>query len=279
MPTPPAIRNVRDRRGFLALTVLVLLVITVTMTTFMLNRAATRSAIVQQQIDAYKDHHQLRSIRDIAQRWFERPTNSRRLEQIMTDVRPGDPMPLIYEAELPDGTALAFRIADGQGTLLRHTESATNPVQKRAMARYLEIIPAEEVGRVTRLVGPPLVRLRAAPDRVLEVIAEGDGALLASLIFMRDNGMEGNGEIVRTLASAGFAQETVNLMGNHVFTPTTTLWRLEVEAEHRGIRQRYHLYINRDASGPASRWRILEARLIRASDEEVREEALPGRSA
>lgn len=260
-----------QRRGFLIITVMVLMVIVVIVMSWMLTTANVRGNVAQQQINAYRDHHDLMSIRHIARSYMRRNRTNERLEEIV-----GDPLvaraeePVVYEAALPDGLNVRITLARAQGTVLRGFDGADSAAQRALLESMVADLDATgDAAEYTRAIGPARIVLGDAPDRVLQSIAGESSAVFETLRSCRIEGVTNPGMIQTRLQNAGIDVDTATRIGTRLFTSQTELWRLTVFAERDGNQRQYYLYMMREGDSGGGFWEILEARVLELDDEDA----------
>ena len=263
-----------SRRGFLIISVMVLLIIVVTVTSWMLASAVRRAGVVELRLETYRQHHELMSVRAIADQWISRQRDGA-LEELAGDPRLRDrPEPLVYDAQLPDGLRLRMTLARAQGTILRDTELADSVRMRETMEGVLErlaLLGATE--EATRAFGPAKFVLSDAPDALIEAVAGDDPATRAALLRAREEAINNPGEIQRELQNAGVEFDVAGRLAGELFAASTSLWRLTVYAQREGNRRVYRLYMHETGTpNVMSDWRIV-------GDEELRGRDLEGADA
>lgn len=217
-------------RGFVFLTVLLMLAVATIVLTVALQRSNLQATIAQRQIDGYVEHHELLGVRDYANNWLTRQNEPGKLAEY---AEKGD---VAHRFALDEGTVLRIHVADGQGTVLRSLATITSPETRRWLAGVLSRIPQDSIG-LTRRAGPPQVSIRSAPDEVLQAIAGGNPELFSALVAARSKEVKTPVELLQALDRAGVDANVAQTLSRHLVVEPT-LWRLNVEAVHpEGIRR------------------------------------------
>jgi len=243
------------RRGFLLVTVLMLLVIAMIIAGWSIQRAGMRAGIVQQQVDGYQRHHEERSIGAIVKRW----STQRQNDALIDAARSGEP---VYEASLPTGERVTLRVTSGQGRLLRVPDAAENRIQREVIEEALAMLGDDaDNPELTRSVGPPRITLSSAPEEVIMAIAEGDAAV-ASVVLdaRREENLDGS-QLMARLSTAGLDPVRVQRVASMVVAEPS-LWLIDAEVRIGPTMRRYELYV--DKSGQLAT--ILSDRLVEVVD-------------
>ena len=269
-----------QRRGFLIISILVLMMIVVTMTAVMLRSSTARNAVIEQQIGGYQDHHDMLSVRHIALRWMSRGRGFEALEEIAGDPRSLAPAPVVYRAELPDGLRVEISVERGQGLLQRDLDGADTATQRALLQTALDTLALTgETDEYTRNVGPMRLMLGTVPDPLIDAIAGTRREIAAGLRRARDAGEYSPGEIQHRLIEFGVEQQLAIDIASELFTTQTRLWKLTAHVEREGNRRRIALYMMQEGDQNIRTWKILEARdLPPVTDNEARAGLAPTRS-
>ncbi len=220
-------------RGFLLLTVMVLLFVVTLMVGWGIRRATMQSRIAEFRIEDYRLHHERLGLIAIAERWMRQEDPESLEAHAVSPER-------AYWATLPNDAELQIGVADGQGLLSGRTEASTGEIHE-AMVDALTRIPP---GRndLIRDVGPPSVSLRAAPDEVLLALAAGDERVAEMLEDLRRD-LPKDDNALRIELNRGDLDVALANRLSTLLTVEPTLWRLDAEVTDEHGTRRYQILI------------------------------------
>lgn len=245
------------RRGFLIVAIMALLIVAVAAIGWSIQRTIFASHTVDMRIQNYRDHHEVQGIKAIVARWFrDVQTPAKRLAEGVTEVPE-------YYAELPNDTLIKLRLVDGQGTVLARLDNVPSIQTQELLLTTLRGIPVDREDLIRRH-GPPAVSLTAAPPEVLLALAEGDPKLALALQAMQTDLPKDNGEFVRRLMAAGFAEQRARDL-TLVTTMTPSLSRVDAEVTDELGTRRYALLVGVQDALP----RIYDCRRLVGMEEAI----------
>jgi len=222
------------RRGFVLLTVLMLVVIASIIIGAALQRASLQNLIVEQQLDGYQSHHELQGVRAMVDAWLAK---SESVETLTELANTGETVDRIA---LESGVTYRVYAQDGQGTLLTNLSGITGEVPQRWIVATLSRLPPDRPD-LTRDAGPWRISLPATPDEILEAMSGGDSTIYEALKTARDKQVATVSEFLSTLESRGVEDLTAQTLSRYiVYTPD--LWRFDIEAIHPDRTQRYVVF-------------------------------------
>lgn len=216
----PSRRRGPARRGFVFLVVLLVFTIAVIMIAVSVQRATVQGAVVNTQINRYKQYHESLGVNDIIFTWINKPQT----RDLLYDASRSDN--IAYTFELPDGTLFAARIKDGQGTLLNRFDATQTPEMQQRLEDAALRLPADRRDLLRRY-GPVAISLHAASDELLLAIAGGDRKLADLLASLRAQDQMDPARMTAVLNNSGYGSQASELTQLLTFTPM--LWRVDVE--------------------------------------------------
>ena len=222
-----------QERGFLLLTVMVLIFVVTLMVGWGLKRATMQSRIADLRIEDYRLHHERLGLIAIAERWM-RQENPDSLAQSATSSRPA------YRATLPDDTRIAILVRDGQSTLCGRVDAAIGTTREFMLDALTRIPPG--ASDQIRDVGPLKVSLPHASDETLLALAGGDERAFTALERLRDDPPENDQKLTLELNRADLEETPLNRLSTLV-TVEPTLWRLVADVRDQHGSRRYEILI------------------------------------
>lgn len=222
-----------QRRGFVFLTVLLLMVVAVATIGWSIARARAQSAVVAMQLAEYHRHHELLGVRSIVRDWLSEADVQRGLAGFSRQEEAA------YALELPTGELITLFVEDGQATALARLDIAM-PIHQRAIQiDILSRLPRNNP-RYTRSVGPVKISFWGASPEVLLAACRGNYNLLNSILNLREQATLTNAQFLTEIRNAGFdGGEGQELLSILEFNPV--LWRVNVEVLTHNRLNRYTL--------------------------------------
>lgn len=230
----------RERRGFVFLMVLMLLIVGATMIAWSMSRITLQNKVAALQIDEYRRHHELMGLRDIVQHFASDRDHRDMLDDFATTAG------IAHQIELPTGELISLIVHDGQGGVLSRLDANLAPDQR---ARLIDILARLPVNRphLFRRVGPYGISFRAAPEEVIWAIVGENTQLGSTLLDLRSDPEQQDltaGSFSQELMARGHTNEEVQDLQS-IFTFTPSIFRIDAEVEDdRGVR-RYVLTLER----------------------------------
>lgn len=220
-----------DARGFVLLTVMVLIFVATLMIGWGLKRTEMQSRFVDLRIEDYRLHHERLGLIAMAQRWM-------RQEDPDSMIKESESGAASYVATLPDDTEISLHVEDGQALLLSRVE-LLDPVVKKFLLDALTHIPPDATA-LTRPVGPPSVSLRNADDTVLEALAGGDERAMAFMKKMQSALPDDDQKLKLEINRADLDDVMTNRL-TQLLTVKPTLWRLMADVRDEHGSRRYEI--------------------------------------
>jgi len=166
-------RAVRGRRSgagsrafALPLVVMVTLVVVVIVAA-MLSRQETQSVVVAREVEAVRDWHFSRGVREIIDQWLKNKSTGSVRDLLAADGR-------AFDLVLDDGTRVSLYLADAQGTLLS-TVAGLSTDERLDVVGSLDSLrqnaPPARYTALTRQIGPSEVSLWTAEPEVLNAVS------------------------------------------------------------------------------------------------------------
>lgn len=219
-----------DRRAFLILSVLALLVLISATASWTIARATDSALAAQRRLDGYLWHHEAESLKSVAERWLTRPSTAARIMEIAGLDESA------YQAELPGGVQVSLRVRDGQGTILALPDRAEDEEQRGVILESLSVMPAERDDLIRR-VGPARVSFNAASDGVLFAASGGEPDVFLALVELRESGIVGDGgAFIRGVGTTSIGMDGARRLLK-LFTFRPELWMVEASVrDARGER-------------------------------------------
>jgi hypothetical protein len=235
-PTPQS-----GGRGFV-LPVVILLVVTLGATcAIMLERHVARTKIVQRQVEAYQEHHGVRSLQTVIEAWRKSPTAQPRS---IADMLEDDG--LAFSIEPGDGTRISVYLFPGQETMLRRVSGVRGEERnaaERALAILQESVPDQRDRELLlRNAGPLAVDANRADPAVLTAIVRGalgdepssrtyERALLAARSRGETIGLQ---SLANFATEAGISTEQRATL-SRMLSVSPEVWRFRVDLRGIGV--------------------------------------------
>ena len=254
-PTTPARPSEPSARGFVLLTVMVLIFVATLMVGWGLKRATMQSRIADIRIEDYRLHHERLGLIALGERWM-------RQESPESLIKESQGSAASYVATLPDDTEISIHVEDGQDLLLSRVE-LSDPVVKQFLLDALTRIPPGESSLI-RSVGPAPVSLRDADDMVLEAIAGDDDKALGFMKKCRDDPPDDDNKLKLEINRADFEDVMTNRL-TQLLTVKPTLWRLLADVRDEHGSRRYEILIEFQGNQPKTH----SCRIIPTTDEKA----------
>lgn len=218
-----------NRRGFVFLYVLAVIVIGTISIGATLSVSTFKSNIAERRVQSYASQHEALSVRDIVLWWLMRQN-----QQSQRQAPSENPMLALARSPgasqrftLESGVVVNVSVADAQGTILARLDDTLSAANYDWLFSALSRLPQDRVDLVRRH-GPVKVSLFTASDEVLMAIAGGDTDVGGALIEARETGISDPAAFARLLASRGVETDVAQLMLRQIAL-TPTLWETDIE--------------------------------------------------
>lgn len=225
-------RRARER-GFALPMVILISLVAVVLVAAMLGRQSTQGLAVARQVEAVRDWHFSRGVREIVDAWMRSRVTGSFRELLAADGR-------AFDLSMEDGTQLSLFLVDEQGTLLTDTGGLTadEVIDLRGALEALgQEVPASRLVSMTRRVGPSSVSLWTATPEVIGAVcrqiagSEGADECKRTLLDLREKKQRlGMGDIQDAGASAGLNEKHRAALGRMI-TSEPTLYRFVLDVK------------------------------------------------
>jgi hypothetical protein len=238
---PPTERPPCGRRGFVLPIVILLVVMVGAVSAIMLDRHVARSKTVQRQIDAYQEHHGVRSLQTVIEAWRKTPTAQPR---DLADMLEDDGLALSVEPG--DSTRIEIYLFPGQDTLLGRV-GGLRQQERDAAERAIRVLASrvesrDELDLYLRDAGPLAVDVAIASPLLIEsivggVLGEGPEARAYSqrLVETRLSGEEIGLQTLSNIATESGIDSDQRALINRFFTVSPEVWRFRVDVRATGV--------------------------------------------
>lgn len=228
-------------RGFVLPVVILLVVMVGAVCSIMLERHVARMKTVQRQLDAYQEHHGVRSLQAVVGAWRKSPTAQPRT---IEDMLENDG--LAFTVDPGDNTRISVYLFRGQGTMLRRVGGIPGDDRERAMRvverLYNEVKDVEQRALLVRDAGPLAVDVNTADPVVLRAVVRGvlgDGpearAYEGRLIDARMGGQEIRLQTLSNFATESGLDADQRTMVNRFLTVSPEVWRFRIDVRGTGV--------------------------------------------
>ncbi len=234
-------RTTASRSGFVLPVVILLVVMVGAVSAIMLERHVARSKTVQRQINAYQEHHGVRSLQTVIEAWRKTPTAQPR---DLADMLEDDGLALSVEPG--DGTKISIYLFPGQGTMLSRIGGLRQQDQEAA-ERAIRVLASrvdsrEELDLYLRDAGPLGVDVRMADPVLIESIVGGvlgDGpeanAYARRLVEARMSGETIGLQVLSNAATESGIDTDQRALINRFFTVSPEVWRFRIDVRGTGV--------------------------------------------
>lgn len=227
--------------GFVLPVVILLIVMVGAVSAIMLERFVARTKTVQRQINAYQEHHGVRSLQTVIEAWRKTPTaQPRDLAEML------EPSGLALTVEPGDRTRIEVYLFPGQGTMLSRI-GGLRDADRDAAERVIRVLASrtdtpEEMDLYLRDAGPLAVDVRLADPLLLEAIVGGvlgDGPVAKEysrrLIDARMSDEEIGLQTLANIATESGLEAEQRALINRFFTVSPEVWRFRIDVQATGI--------------------------------------------
>lgn len=231
----------RTSRGFVLPVVILLVVMVGAVSSIMLERHVARTKTVQRQLDAYQEHHGVRSLQAVVEAWRKSPTaQPRTVEDMLEDDG------LAFTVDPGDNTRILVYLFRGQGTMLRRVGGISGDDREPAMRAiewlHNEVKNPSERALLVRDAGPMAVDVNTADPVVLRAIVRGvlgDGsearAYEGRLIDARMGGQEIRLQTLSNFATESGLDADQRTLVNKFLTVSPEVWRFRIDVRGTGV--------------------------------------------
>jgi len=219
-----------QRRGFVIVFVLMMIMLSIAVIGWTIQRAAMRAHIAERQIEGYRRHHELLGVRDVVNHFLTRRETQSELREYAES---GD---VAKRVLLPSGVVLMLTVHDAQGTVLARLDAAGSPETADRLVDVMSRLPPDRTD-LLRSFGPPKISLRAADELVVMALAGDNSELGEALLKLReDPEVSDEPRLTQKLTEMGFDLQEINWF-MPLIEMRPRLWNIEVEAlDERGSR-------------------------------------------
>jgi hypothetical protein len=231
-----------ERRAFVMPVVILLVIMVGAVASIMLQRHVARAKTIQRQIQAYQEHHGVRSLQAVVEAWRKSPTaQPRDIAEML------EPDGLAFTVDPGDNTSIQVYLFPGQETMLRRVGGL--PESDRAAAEQALIYLRESENKdplrlesLLRDAGPLAVDVNRADPAVLGAIVRGvlgddtaarsyERALLNARLGDQAIGLQ---SLTNIATESGISAEQRTAIGRF-FTVSPEVWRFRLDVRGAGV--------------------------------------------